>query len=262
MDDPNRGFSFRKNGPLDMRFDASRTNTYTARAIVNGWTAQKLEELFRRNDEPLARVIAQEIVKWRDRNDGHEQNKNRGKGNIKTTAELRHVVDTAIESFHQQQQAQKEEKDGDTKKASTKSTSRRSNPHLIWRPDEKRNKFVSKLDRRRILARFVETKPKHSQVLTRVFQALRMEVNREVHHITTFFKKVGKHLKDNGGRLVVISFHPMEDRLIDEAMRQMCLSSSAFSAEGRNNNNEAVFELMTIDPLRPSREEIKMNRRA
>mmetsp|Transcript_22120 Transcript_22120/g.32554 ORF Transcript_22120/g.32554 Transcript_22120/m.32554 type:complete len:102 (+) Transcript_22120:304-609(+) len=89
-----------------------------------------------------------------------------------------------------------------------------------------------------------------------------MEVNREVHHITTFFKKVGKHLKDNGGRLVVISFHPMEDRLIDEAMRQMCLSSSAFSAEGRNNNNDAVFELMTIDPLRPSREEIKMNRRA
>eukprot|EP00957_Ditylum_brightwellii_P212013 15366856-Ditylum_brightwellii.AAC.1 len=58
-----------------------------------------------------------------------------------------------------------------------------------------------------------------------------MEVNCEVHHITTFFKKAGKHLKDNGGRLVVISFHPMEYCLLDEAMRQMHLSSSAFSGE-------------------------------
>lgn len=61
MDDPERGFSFRFDGPLDMRLDA-RTER-TAADIVNGWSDEALAKLFREyGDEPKAWKIAQAIV--------------------------------------------------------------------------------------------------------------------------------------------------------------------------------------------------------
>ncbi|MEI7749405.1 MAG: 16S rRNA (cytosine(1402)-N(4))-methyltransferase RsmH [Candidatus Moraniibacteriota bacterium] len=65
MDDPERGFSFRSDGPLDMRLDM-RTET-TATDIVNGWDDEALAKLFREyGDEPKAWKIARAIVERRD----------------------------------------------------------------------------------------------------------------------------------------------------------------------------------------------------
>jgi len=65
VDDASRGFSFRSDGPLDMRLD-ERTET-TAADIVNGWDAARLSALFREyGDEPKAWKIAQAIVARRE----------------------------------------------------------------------------------------------------------------------------------------------------------------------------------------------------
>lgn len=61
MDDPDRGFSFRNDGPLDMRLD--RDGETTAADIVNGWDGEELARIIRSNgDEPKARKIADAIV--------------------------------------------------------------------------------------------------------------------------------------------------------------------------------------------------------
>ena len=61
VDDPERGFSFQADGPLDMRYD--RTEGESAADIVNGWSEADLAELFREyGEEPRARQIAKAIV--------------------------------------------------------------------------------------------------------------------------------------------------------------------------------------------------------
>jgi 16S rRNA (cytosine1402-N4)-methyltransferase len=64
MDDPARGFSFRSEGPLDMRLD--RSQTLTAADLVNGLTERELADLIHRlGEEPLARKIARKLVQTR-----------------------------------------------------------------------------------------------------------------------------------------------------------------------------------------------------
>ncbi|MEK7078341.1 MAG: 16S rRNA (cytosine(1402)-N(4))-methyltransferase RsmH, partial [Patescibacteria group bacterium] len=80
-----RGFSFMKDGPLDMRFD--RSQSLTAREIVNGWPEEKLADIFEnlgeeRNYKKIARAIAAA----------------RGKNRIETTGELVAVIKEVIAS--------------------------------------------------------------------------------------------------------------------------------------------------------------------
>lgn len=63
-DDPSRGFSFRNDGPLDMRFDVSQE--FTAETIVNEWEEEDLARIFRKwGEERYARQIAVEIIRVR-----------------------------------------------------------------------------------------------------------------------------------------------------------------------------------------------------
>jgi 16S rRNA (cytosine1402-N4)-methyltransferase len=85
LDDPARGFSFRHDGPLDMRLNASETDTLSAADLVNSASEEELTRIFREyGEERWARRIARAIVQ------------ERGRSPITTTGRLRDVVAHAI----------------------------------------------------------------------------------------------------------------------------------------------------------------------
>ena len=82
---------------------------------------------------------------------------------------------------------------------------------------------------------------------TRVFQALRIAVNRELESLATFLKRVPEVLAA-GGRFVVISFHSLEDRLVKQAFQAW--------------NREGSFRLLTRKVVRPGAAEVQSNPRS
>ena len=84
---------------------------------------------------------------------------------------------------------------------------------------------------------------------TRVFQAIRLEVNRELERLATFLSQV-RGVMRLGGRLVVIAFHSLEDRIVKRFLREQ--SSSAMP----------VFRTLTRRVLRPMAAEVERNPRA
>lgn len=149
LDAAERGFSFAKDGPLDMRMDQSQG--VTARDIVNGWSVIELTKLFRDyGEDPQARRIAQAIEKERAR------------GPIERTLDL---ADLVASSVH-----------------------------------------------------YKERSRKHPA--TRVFQALRIEVNGELRELQALLDAVSPALKPDG-RCAIISFHSLEDRLVKNAFREL-----------------------------------------
>ncbi len=147
VDDPGRGFSFLRDGPLDMRMDRSRGKT--AADLLNTLSAEELAAAFRDlGDEPMAEAIAAAVVARRP---------------LGTTAELRAVIDAAA-------------------------------PVTV--------------------VRGVGAPPERKQLLlpaTRVFQALRMLVNRELANLQQLLRVLPDVLAP-GGTAAVISFHSGEDR--------------------------------------------------
>lgn len=140
VDDPERGFSFMKDGPLDMRYDQSQE--LTAELIVNGWSKDELAELFRKlGEERFAPQIAKAIFQARR------------KERITRTSQLADVISSAV---------------------------RRSGKH---------------------------------HPATKVFQALRIAVNDELGEVEKGMAAAVEVLKP-GGRLAIISFHSLEDRLV------------------------------------------------
>jgi len=145
FDVPQRGFSTRFDGPLDMRMD--KNSGLTAADVVNGYPADKLTSILRQYGElPNARRISQTIEK------------HRAESRIETTLELKNAI-----------------------------------MKLAQRGKE--NKFMA-----------------------RVFQALRIEVNNELDSLKDFLHQSVEVLKP-GGRLVVISYHSLEDRLVKNFIR-------------------------------------------
>ena len=84
---------------------------------------------------------------------------------------------------------------------------------------------------------------------TRVFQAIRLEVNRELERLAAFLDQVRGVLRI-GGRLVVIAFHSLEDRIVKQFLRQ------------QSSGSEPSFRTLTRRVMRPSREERERNPRA
>lgn len=145
LDDDDRGFSFRSDDALDMRFD-TRVGI-PASEVVATYSESRLADVFRRHgEEPHARRIARAIVA------------ERAGTTIETPAQLARIVTTA--------------------------TPRPKNPR-----------------RRRI------------HPATRVFQALRIEVNRELETLPFALESAVELLKPDG-RLCVISYHSLEDRIV------------------------------------------------
>jgi 16S rRNA (cytosine1402-N4)-methyltransferase len=144
LDEAHRGFSFRTDGPLDMRMD-TRTGR-TAEQVVNQDDENVLADLiYEFGEERRSRRIARAIVRARP---------------ISTTAELAGVISAAA-------------------------------------PPMKGDKI---------------------HAATRTFQAIRMSVNDELGEIRTLLASAGSLLKP-GGRLVMISFHSLEDRLVKDAFK-------------------------------------------
>jgi len=169
VDDSSRGFSFKRDGPLDMRMDRSRGQT------AANWLATQTEEVMARTfvelgDEPQADLIAAAIV--RERNEWP----------INTTKELAKLIQQAAPV--------------------------RVNPVPL--PGE--------------------AKPWQQKLrpTARVFQALRIAINRETGNLVELLRVLPSCLKP-GGRAAIISFHSGEDRLVKSAFRDG-LRTGAYSA--------------------------------
>ena len=188
VDTGERGFSFRREGQLDMRFD-SRQRT-TAHEVVNRYSVESLSDLIARlGEEPRARRIAREIVANRP---------------IRTTTHLAEVV----------------------RRATGGQTRRRIHP------------------------------------ATRTFQAIRMAVNREMDNLTRGLEGAIDVL-NAGGRLAVISYHSLEDRLVKEKLRTE--SSDCVCPPGLPQcvcGHKASLRLVNRRVIRPSAGEVQANPRA
>ncbi len=112
-----------------------------------------------------------------------------------------------------------------------------------------------------LIASFV---PGHhlSKTLSRVFQALRIYVNNELGDLEIFLDKAIK-LLNPGGRIVILTYHSLEDRIVKEKFKYetldcICPPESPIC----NCNKESTLKLVTRKPIVPSAEEIKGNRRS
>ena len=192
VDQPERGFSYATDAPLDMRMDPS--DEPSARDIVNTWDEQELSTIFRRyGEERYARQIARGIVR------------RRAETPIDRTGQLVDIVRASIPAP----------------------------------------------------ARFGEGHP-----AKRVFQALRIEVNHELESLEVALPAAFEMLRP-GGRLAIISFHSLEDRIAKRFLRDLargctCPPELPICVCG----HEPELRILTPRPLRPSVRELDVNPRA
>lgn len=186
FDDPERGFSFRFDGELDMRMNQSAK--LSAKNIINEYDEKELARLFweygeLKNSRKLAKVIVDK----------------RSEKAIETVKELTDVL-------------------------------------MPFLPKHAEHKFLAK-----------------------VFQALRIEVNREMEFLKEMLLQTTEVLKP-GGRLVVITYHSLEDRLVKNFIR-----SGLFKGEAEKDFYgiaDVPFEAVNRKIIVPTDEEIKENNRS
>ena len=175
LDDPERGFSFQADGPLDMRMNPMSGRT--AEQVVNHLDERELADvIYEFGEERRSRRIARALVRSRP---------------IMTTKQLVDVISAAARPMNQAE--------------------RRIHP------------------------------------ATRTFQALRIFVNRELDDLKALLEAAPRVLKP-GGRLVVISFHSLEDRIVKDATRE--------------GAKQGIYRLLTKKPVTASEEEIDSNPRS
>ncbi len=102
-------------------------------------------------------------------------------------------------------------------------------------------------------------KMQEHKYLARVFQALRIEVNEEEEVLKTFLQQTLEVLKP-GGRLVIISYHSLEDRLVKNFIKTGNINGDI--KKDFFGNIDRPFKLITRKPLVPGEEEIQLNSRA
>ncbi len=95
--------------------------------------------------------------------------------------------------------------------------------------------------------------------LAQLFQALRIEVNEELEALKEFLEQTPECLKQ-GGRLSVISFHSLEDRLVKTFMKRGVWEDE--TNEFGQVTNKATLRPLTPKPIEPTEEETKQNSRA
>lgn len=100
---------------------------------------------------------------------------------------------------------------------------------------------------------------KSSKVLSKIFQALRIEVNREMEVLESMLLQTADALREHG-RLVVIAYHSLEDRMVKNIMRAGNLTGEV--EKDFFGNPQTPFKLVTRKALTPSEEEILNNARA
>lgn len=189
IDNPERGFSFMNQGPLDMRMDLQQK--MSAATFINHAKAEEMMMIFREyGEERFAGRIARAIVAARDISP------------ILTTSTLAEIVKEA-------------------------------NPK--WE--------------------------KHKHPATRVFQAIRIHVNQELTDLSSVLKQCVEVLAV-GGRLSVISFHSLEDRIVKQFMRGM--EQGNVPPKGVPIREEDIYTCFKRvgKAIKPHEDEIKVNVRA
>jgi len=93
---------------------------------------------------------------------------------------------------------------------------------------------------------------------TKIFQAIRIYVNKELETIEGSIKKA-IHLLAPGGKVGVLSFHSLEDRIVKNVFRAAALPTKNLNGKVLS---ESVIENLTKKPICPTRKEIKINRRS
>jgi 16S rRNA (cytosine1402-N4)-methyltransferase len=197
LDTPERGFSFRFTGPLDMRMGSGGVS---AADIVNHYAEADLEKIFREyGEERDARRIARAVVATRVERP------------LETTTDLAAVLKRAKRHAH---------------------SSFRGHGQREGRVDPS----------------------------TRAFQALRIEANQELVGLQKLMAGAMARLESDG-RLVVISYHSLEDRIVKVALRGAALGE-VDQVTGRPQAESRLIEVLTKKPLRPTEEELVLNPRA
>lgn len=169
-----RGFSFKNEGPLDMRINPA--NPLTAYTIVNSWPYEQIEHLIRICGEKYSHKITRAIIDAREKTE------------IKTTTQLAEIISKTIP-------------------------------------------FKTQLKRA-------------SHPATKTFLALRVAVNYEFDNLTKVLQKAITILAP-GGRIAVITFHSLEDRIVKETFKFMAKMGG--------------WKLITKKPLSPKQEEVEQN---
>ncbi|MFL6583116.1 MAG: 16S rRNA (cytosine(1402)-N(4))-methyltransferase RsmH [Chthoniobacterales bacterium] len=189
LENAERGFSVMRNGPLDMRMDPRRE--LTAAEVINSYSEEELTRIFREyGEEPAARRIASQLVKWR-----------------KTTPFTETV-----------QLAKAVEK-------------------IVWRYGRR-------------------------HPATQVFQALRMEVNDELGALEEGLRALIGRL-ESGGRIAVITFHSLEDRIVKNLFRDLSrewLDQPNWPEPRRNP--QLSLRVVTPKPVDPGEAEQRLNPRS
>ena len=192
FDNPERGFSYHYDAPLDMRMDQEQK--LTAADLVNGYSQEELTRIIRDyGEEKWASRIAEFIVNYRKRKP------------IESTLELVEIIKAAIPA-----------------------AARRTGGHPA----------------------------------RRTFQALRIATNDELNQLEEMLDRVSGYLR-KGGRICVISFHSLEDRIVKNKFRELawkctCPPDFPVCVCGQ----KAELKIITRKPVTASEEELGDNPRA
>lgn len=192
LDEGERGFSYMKDAPLDMRMN--RDNNFSAYNVINEYSEEDLYRIIRDyGEEKFARRIASFIVE------------NRQEKNIETTLELVEIIKSAIPA-----------------------KARREGPHPA----------------------------------KRTFQAIRIEVNSELSILNkTIEDGVGKLNK--GGRMAIITFHSLEDRIVKNKFRDLAVSCRCPKEFPVCVCGEkAKVKVISRKAIEPTKEEVDINPRS
>ncbi len=192
LDNPERGFSYRADAPLDMRMD--RGASLSAKDILNDYSAGELTRILRDyGEEKMAARIAANIVSARE------------KGPLETTGQLVEIIEKSIP---------------------------------------------------------MKMREKGGNPCKRTFQAIRIACNRELEVLEDSLDTMIDLLAP-GGRLCIITFHSLEDRIVKNAFRRnenpcTCPPEFPVCVCGKTSKGRVI----TRKPILPGREELAENRRS
>lgn len=192
LDDPERGFSYREDAPLDMRMD--QRNPITAKDIINTYSETELFRMIRDyGEDPFAKNIAKHIVRAREQ------------APVTTTFELVEIIKQAIPA---------------------------------------------------------KVRAKGGHPAKQTFQAIRIELNGELNVLKDSLNGMIDAL-DSGGRIAIITFHSLEDRIVKNAFRDAenpctCPKEFPVCVCGKKSKGKVI----TRKPILPSAEEQEENPRS
>ncbi len=189
IDDASRGFSFKQDGPLDMRMDP-QSGTSVAQWLMQASEKEIGEVIKNYGEERFAKQIARAIVAARSQR------------SIQRTRELAEIV-----------------------------------------------------------AKAVPTREPRQDPATRTFQALRIFINRELEELEMTLPQCVACLKP-GGRLVIISFHSLEDRIVKRFMARLAKPEVPKRLPLRDSEMPKGSLRLIGKPVRPNQDEVQRNPRA